>query len=209
MRCQLVAGGEFAASGGSEAEHAEVTRGDAECSQHDGLARPGELRIGPYDSGHAIEGSVARAEIAEIVGIQWELRKIIAIEKDADDSIGLGVRERPQEHTLNHAENCAIRTNRQRQRKHDDHRESGCPAEGANRVPKIVANSLELIGAAHVPAFLLNLSDSSEAASRGSQRFRRRHPIRHVLLDLLIEVESQFLVEFLFHVAFTQKRTQP
>jgi hypothetical protein len=68
--------------------------------QHHRLAGAGELRVGAGDAGQAVEGSVAASEIAKIERIQGEFGVSVGREKDADDAIGLGVRERPQQNAI-------------------------------------------------------------------------------------------------------------
>ena len=62
-----------------------------------------------------------------------------------------------------------------------------------NRVPKIAPSRFEVIGAARVAAFLLNLRMSSEAAFRRGARFLRSHSPGDVFLYVCPgHIQSQF-----------------
>src|SRR5258708_6066644 len=110
----------FAAARGREAEHLEVAGGHAKRMQHYRLTGARELSIGSDDSGQTVESSIARAEIAKVERVQRKLRIAIAIEENADDAIGLRIRQRTQQHSLNHAEYGAVRADTERHGEHDD-----------------------------------------------------------------------------------------
>ena len=62
-----------------------------------------------------------------------------------------------------------------------------------NRVPKIAPSRFEVIGAARIAAFLLNLRMSSEAAFRRGARFLRSHSPGDVFLYVCpSHIQSQF-----------------
>jgi hypothetical protein len=58
----------------------------------------------PGHGGEAFEGSITLAEIEKIVGIQREFGLRVALEIDADQAIGPGVREPSEKNALNDAE---------------------------------------------------------------------------------------------------------
>jgi hypothetical protein len=68
---------------------------------------------------------------------------------------------------------------------------------------------LNPIDPAHVPAFLLNLSDAAYRAVCRISGFRGGHSRRQILLNLLFNVETQLSIEFLLHSFAAPQRSEP
>lgn len=105
---QFVSGGEFAAHGSADAEHAEISRRDGERREPHWTAGTGELPIVTGDAGDGAEGAVARPDVAQVKRVQRELGEGAAIEEDAHNTVGAGIGQRAEQNAVDDAEDGAI-----------------------------------------------------------------------------------------------------
>ena len=105
---QFVSGGEFAAQGSADAEHAEISRRDGERREPHWTAGTGELPIVTGDAGDGAEGAVARPDVAQVKRVQRELGEGAAIEEDAHNTVGAGIGQRAEQNAVDDAEDGAI-----------------------------------------------------------------------------------------------------
>ena len=91
-----------------DAEDGEVSGGDSNGRNEFGLARAGELDIAMEEPGQPFEDMVALAEIVKVPGVQRESGKRSAGEEGANQTVGLGIRQRRDQHAVDHAEDGAV-----------------------------------------------------------------------------------------------------
>src|SRR5262249_46975090 len=88
---QLVVRSELTAERGRNAENAEIAGGETKAGEVLGLSAAGELAVFPSDGGDTPECVIARANIANVQGIQRELGIGGVGEENPHDAIGLRV----------------------------------------------------------------------------------------------------------------------
>jgi hypothetical protein len=74
-------------------------------------------------------------------------------------------------------------------------------------VLQVASKIFDVFGAAHVPAFLLNLRNAAEASKRGSLCRLPCQPETDVLFDFLIEVQLELAAQFSLDGATPKERT--
>ena len=77
--------------------------------------------------------------------------------------------------------------------------EAGILGEHPQAESHILAKFFDQSASPDVPAFLLDLIDTTESPQGGVASFFGCHPSTEVLLDLLFQVEAQLLGEAIFH----------
>jgi hypothetical protein len=77
---------------------------------------------------------------------------------DQHKSVGVPVRERPQQHCIHHAENCSVRADPQRQREHGHEGEAGISPQHRQAKPKILKECIDESDSTHLAIHLLAVS---------------------------------------------------
>src|SRR5579864_1231213 len=142
-------------------QHLEISRADSKCGQlHWVAACARKLHIGMCVYRKILEGAVSCSKIQKIPWIHGELRILGAAVENSRNSFGLRIRQGLQQNPVDHAKNCAVGPNAQRQRQNNDHCECWTPAEHAHRVPYVLQKVVDVLCLAHIPALLLDLAYS-------------------------------------------------
>ena len=96
-----------------------------------GFAGSGEVEVVAADGAHIGEGPAFAAPIEEVRVRDRGIVELLGRLVDRHQPVGVGIRERPQQDAVHHAENGRIRADTQRQRQHRDGGEAGvfpqCP----------------------------------------------------------------------------------
>ena len=121
---QLVIRAEFPAARRPQPEDAEIPCRDAKRRELDRLSFARELDIPMRVPRDSFEAALGRPDVAQVEMVHREFRVSRVAIEDARHAIGRGVGKRLQQHSLDHAENRAIRSDAQRQREDDHRRES-------------------------------------------------------------------------------------
>jgi hypothetical protein len=117
---------------------------------------------------------------------------------DADELAGVRVRQRFDQHAIDHTEDRRVRANAQRQRRQSNHREAWLRAECPRRKPQILPHALHPRRAVLLTAPLPHRGHSAQPLLRRSHRLLRPHPFCRILLGQHLDVVSQFSREPLF-----------
>ena len=128
---------------------------------------------------------------------------------DADQLIGLGVRQRRQQNSIDQAENRGIRADAQRQRQHRNYGKARRSSQGASAVTQILRPSFQESHAPRVPAFFFGSLHSAKLQASLAQRFRARQAAADEILRAGFDVETEFGVHFGFHAGAQQRAAQP
>ena len=124
---------------GPHAEDIEVVHG-YECPGDPDRLPPGHrdgvcvLPI-PGDSGERV---VVVLQFQKVSGCEGRSRLIRGRVPDLDEIVGARVRQRPQEHAIDDAEDGGVRSDAKRQRHQDDGSQARCLEEGAQCIPDVV-----------------------------------------------------------------------
>src|SRR5215469_3286788 len=121
-----------------------------------------------------LERTVSRAKIQKIPWIHGKLRIFPAAIEDSRNALGLRIRQRLQQNSINHAKNRAVSANAQSKGQNNGHGKCRTLAEHAHRVAQVFEKILQILCPAHIPARLLDLTNTPnirDAASRASRAF--------------------------------------
>ena len=115
-----------------------------------------------------------------------------------DELVLIRIRQRPQQHGLDRAEDRHVGADAEAERQDDDQGEAGLAHERPERVAEIraeVVPQLDADAAAHV---VLVHFHAAEVAQRRASRFVVRHASSHARFDLAIEMVAQLGVQVIF-----------
>ena len=113
----------------------------------------------------------------------------------ADDAIGIGVGQRPEQYAADDAEDRRGGADAKPERQDGDNGEGLGPEEQAYAVAHVAKEVFEECRPVLVARPLLEVLDPTEFDERLPARFVGAHAGAQVLLDLLIDVEADLLVE--------------
>ena len=116
--------------------------------------------------------------------------------------------QRLQQHAIDHAEDSAVGPDAQGQREDDHGGEAGRLGERAHGVLQVAGKVFEIIRAAHIAAFLLNLRHSAQTADGGEVRFSGRQAEAQIDFCFAVEMEAEFPVELTLQAAPPQQRAE-
>jgi hypothetical protein len=102
---------------------------------------------------------------------------------DADQLVGILVRQGPNQHGIDDAEDCRVRTDAQAERQDGDQRKSGRARERPNRVVQVLPQRREQRDAALLATGLDDLGDAAELTQCPVTRPVGRHPLPPELTD--------------------------
>jgi hypothetical protein len=117
------------------------------------------------------------------------------------------IRQRPQKHGVDHAEDSRIRAYAER---HDQDRERGesrAPAQVAAGIPQVTQWIIDIVDAAHIAAFLLKLRNVSHGELGYPAGFIWRHAARNVFFRELFQVEVKFGFELTIYMSAEEQGT--
>ena len=100
----------------------------------------------------------------------------------ADDVAGIGHGERLESDSVEGREKRGVDADSESEGEHGDGSKSGTVAQGADGVPKVCQEAVELRQAAELALGFLGLSNAAEGAARRHAGFFGRHPAANVIL---------------------------
>jgi len=121
------------------------------------------------------------------------------------ESIGVVVRQRPEQHRVDDAEDRRVGADPKGKGQHGDSGEAGCLEKGADRVPQVAHDIVEPPKATLIPMHFPHLLDSAEVASRRLARRLRRPPTTHVFVCLQLEMLPNVLFQRVLVPAPTER----
>src|SRR6516225_1478349 len=107
----IFAGQERSTSLSADAVDVEVTSGNSRASELHGFAVAGQCRGAAGLSRHEVEDGVVALPVQEVQRGDTVAIASGRLLEDADDSIGVSIRQRPEQDTVNEAENCRVGPN--------------------------------------------------------------------------------------------------
>ena len=107
----------------------------------------------------------------------------------------------PENQRVHHAEGRRGHPDPQRERDHHERGKSGRAAQAADREARVVEEIRQPMNASHVSHLLFALFQSVHRAHRRVARLFWRKPIGDAFLDFVLQVELQFFIELLLHLA--------
>ena len=139
--------GESASRDRRDPEHVQQRGADAVADELLGLSRAAQIEAGESDRRELVERPHLLAPRHEIQHRCAEVRKVepIVLLGDLDEAMGIGERQRPEQHRVHDGEHRRVRGDRQRDGQHDGRRERRRPPDRAERVPKIVHQHVRLL----------------------------------------------------------------
>ena len=131
-----------------------------------------------------------------------------AAEPDVHETVGTNRGRRREQQLAGEAEDRGVGRDRDADGQHRGRQQQRLTDQRAQRVAQILEEVLHERDAAGVAALLLDEARRAEGAQRGRARLGRRHACRHVLVDLLLEVERDLLLQRLLGVPGAKQRRQ-
>lgn len=118
-------------------------------------------------------------------------------------------RQRAPHHRIHQAENCRVRSNSERKREDDYHREHRTSAKRANRVTKVLPQFLKPYRTPHLPAAFQIESRVAEIAPGLLAGFGYAHAGLDEVIDPFRNVRFNFFGEFAMDATLAQARQNP
>src|SRR5262249_1332244 len=146
----------FSAQRGLQTEYGEESRCRGNRGNTLRLSLAGELNIAMKECREPRKSAAAIAEIAEIPLIHGKLGKIRASEEEADETVRLRIRQRSDQDAIDDAEDSTVGSNGEGQGEHNHGREAGVASHSAQSITQVAEQVFDVVGAAHIAAFLLN-----------------------------------------------------
>jgi hypothetical protein len=140
----------------------------------------------PKDSALLAVREVLRRRHQEVVDLDTRRGML-----EAHELLRVRVRQRFDQHAIDHGEDGCVCAKAQRQRQHDGERECRIPAHPAQGVSEIAPQRVEQANGVHLVDLLANANGVPELAMRGAPCFTRRHPAAGVFFGFDVEVGLQ------------------
>src|SRR5580693_730864 len=115
--------------------------------------------------------------------------------EDGHDAVRIGVRQRPEQHAVDHAEDCRRRADGQRERKDHDCGGAGVFAELPEAITAIGDHRAEPAAKLLFTNLFFHLFNTSQFDPRGTLRFLGRHAGTNVFFSQQFEMGMNFVVE--------------
>ena len=125
-----------------------------------------------------------------------------------DELVRVRIRQRPQQRGVDDAEERRGDTRAERERQHGDRRERGLPSQLAQSILHVLRNGLEEAAAADVIATVLDHRKVAEPQVCGATRRCRVEPVPGELVRSHLQVELQFLLDFIDRSVAPEQRAQ-
>ena len=162
-------------------KHREGRRRNRRAHEPDGVALTRQRRSRRHVSRDMRERTLSQPQSLEGLRGQIDQPRRPAIDarggrrrtEHSHQAIGLRIRQWPQEHTIDDAEDCGGRTDAERQSQESDRRESGSAREHPGGMPQIALQVVEPRERAGLTVQILHLSHAAERTARGEPRLVR------------------------------------
>ncbi len=128
-------------------------------------------------------------------GSSTGLRALTRLQRDLDELLGITHRQPSQHERIDQIEDCRVRPDAERERRHDDDGKSRTPSKQPDGVPHIARDSVQLGAVAVTPHTLLRLLEASKFNHRKPPRFFWRRTFPHLLRGRHLEVRAKFLIQ--------------
>ena len=147
--------------------------------------------------GHFLEHLILRAPILKIHVGGAVVKDPLFGQRgvDADQLFRLGKGERPEQHRVNHAENCGVGADAEGEREYGDDGEAGIFPQHARAVADVLKENFDGAEGPHIAASLLQQTYVSKPAARGRAAGAGSCAL---LLEFFLahgQMEAQFFVE--------------
>ena len=213
-RTPLIVAIEAAAELEPRAEHTEVAARHAQDAEALGAPVGDEIHPGLLivrDRGDVLEGRRMLTEKREVRARQNASRvgivRLLLVE--ADQSSGLFVRQRREQHRLNDAEHGGRATNAQAERGHHHTGKASAVAELPERVAEILNALLDPSDAVHVVDVLTHEGGVAQPAPSSNVRFVGRHALAEIALREQVQVRVDLQPSVLVQTPACQYEEEP
>ena len=202
-------------------EQREHRRRDLQSGQTDRITLPRQRCARQDVAGHVLDGARARTHGVEIArgqraGAARDGRTATDVGRRSEDlheAIGVVIRQRPQQHRADDAEDRRVGANPQRQRENRDRRESGSPPQGPEPVDHIEPQVVDPGERASVAMQIRRVRRAAERAPRSEARLVRGQAAADVFVLEQREMDVDFARDLLIgafaaeHVQETKQET--
>jgi len=139
----------------------------------------------------AVSGDVFERRIRDAPFVERSVRAFV----QGDQALGLGIRQRLQQHGVHHREHHRGGPGSERQREHRDEGKARTPPEHAQRISSVLPQVFEPAPRANVAALFLDQLGSTEREPRLASSLVRLDAVANQIGRMLFEMEAQLLVE--------------
>ncbi|MGC4052247.1 MAG: hypothetical protein QM757_23165 [Paludibaculum sp.] len=126
-----------------------------------------------------------------------------------DQTVRFGIGQIAEENPVHNAENSRRRADADGGDRQYGEGKAPVAAEVAESVANILGQAVQPVETARRAALLLDLVDDAELAQCGVAGLGGRHAVGDVQLDLAVEVEAEFLVEFQVGIVLPDEKAKP
>ncbi len=158
---QFILGIKLPAKQGTQSEQVEETSGNSQRRKTLRLVQARELQVSADEAGQSFEGMVAGAIIEKIKRIDAKLWIVGIAGKNPEQAAGLVIGQRLQQDTGDDAEDGAVGADAQGEGQHHHYGEGGIIDQRPACIAQVLKEVVNIVGAAHVAAFLLDLRNIS------------------------------------------------
>jgi hypothetical protein len=126
-----------------------------------------------------------------------------------DELVRFGIRQRPEQDGIDHAEDSGVGPDTERQREHRHRGEARILPQHPHAETNVLNERFAEARSPNIPALFphtLHIPKSSPCSTRS---LLRRHPRSDVLRRAHLEMQTQFVVNLLLHGARLSERAQP
>ena len=127
---------------------------------------------------------------------------------EQDEPLGVGNRQRPQQHGVDDGEDGDAGADAESDGQHGDPCEGRIAQERPEASPRLTDDRIDPCAEPNVPHLLGHLVDPAELETGGAPGLVRRHPRRALLLDQHVEVAVEFLPELVLDLIAMEETAQ-
>src|SRR5580704_12682403 len=127
----------------SRASQRKKTAGHQRFVREYRVASASQRQVLARESRHILKGIIVMTPVLEIDPGDTDASGLGRGFAEPHEALAVRVRQRPQEHGIDHAENGGVRAYAERQRQNDDQREAGRLANAAKAIANVLKNGLE------------------------------------------------------------------
>ena len=192
-----------------DAERVEVAGIDSHPVQQFRLAVLHDGSRGVTIERQALERAAAISQIVGGCEVDGFGERAVAVAfRHLDQTVGMGVGKRLQEHTSNHREDGCVASNAKGEGNHGSGGERRALAQDAKRVSQVLPDGFDKAGGVHSIDLLPDLSGVPEFSESCGARFEPRHATRNVVVGFGLDVELEVARDLAIEV-FPLNETAP